>query len=111
MKIRIASLRAGDNSISEKLSPGELGLDPENYQHPVWITGSIDSGGHLYRARLHVETVRDCVCDRCAVDFEMDMELDLQVHIMLRSPRDKDEAETEGLLFVGARDNEIDFRL
>jgi uncharacterized metal-binding protein YceD (DUF177 family) len=108
MKLRIPSLTMGSNPLNETLNPKALGLEEENFQKPVLISGEAVCDEYKIDVRLQIETDGDFVCFRCAGEFVRHFSLDTRLLVMLRAPEDGEEEETEGLLFVSGNVTEVD---
>lgn len=107
MILRLATLKEGENQIRETVQPSDYDLNPEVFDSPIKIDGIVDFGDTMLDVRLNVSTAGKYHCDRCAIDFVRPFELNVRVHVMRRDPEDQDEAETEGLLFIGAHGTEF----
>ncbi len=110
MILRLSELKEGKNFLEESLTPEELQLDKRIYRDPVTVSGTVDFNEHLLVLRLHVKTRGLFTCDRCALEFYRDFNPAVNLHILRREPRDRDEEETEGLAFMSVRATEVDLR-
>ncbi len=108
MKLRLASLREGLSTLEETVRADELGLDEEVFAWPVEVTGAVHSDERMLDIRIHLSTKYRCLCDRCAVDFERTFEVDTRVLAVRREAQDFHEEESEGLIYIGDRAEEID---
>ena len=108
MKIRLPSLREGENPLNEKLDAKVLGLDEEIFKSPVYVTAIAVFDGQMVDVRMSIKTSGSYVCDRCAEDFIRDFDVESRVVVLTRDSQDIDEEEAEGLITIGARGTEAD---
>ncbi|MBZ0264344.1 DUF177 domain-containing protein [bacterium] len=107
MNIRIPALKEGQNPLSESLTPEEVGLDVEYFKSPISLEGELIFDEHMISINADIHTVGEYICDRCAIDFKRDFDVELHLHVLRREAQDQDEREAEGLMFISQHANEF----
>ncbi len=108
MKIRVASLKEGLNTVEETVSAAEAGLEESHFHEPLTITGEVSNDERMIDVRLHATVTGTFTCDRCAEEFTRTSDIDLRVMVFRRDAADPSEEETDGMLFIGERGETID---
>jgi len=81
MIIKLYELRKSGISIIEaEKNPSELGLSQTVFLKPIEIKIVLENAGELINADFHLSTYCHRVCDRCVVEFE----LEIDAHHLMR---------------------------
>ncbi len=75
MIIKLHDLRKGPNEIVIAGVPEELELPVKVFARPVEVKLILEEIGGLIKADFLLKTVTRQICDRCAADFEMPLEV------------------------------------
>ena len=106
MKIKIHGLRKGINEFSLMGDPSELNLPEQMFKHPVEIWLSLEDVGDLINAEYRFTTLTEQICDRCAREFELPLNVRGRMYFIPDSGHDA--PEQDGVKYFHPYHPEVD---
>ena len=82
MKIKLHNLSGGPREFPVAGEPDELGLPVDIFPSPVEVRLRVEETGDLITADFHIHAVTRQVCDRCAIEFEMPLEVQHRMYFI-----------------------------
>ena len=97
MKIRIESLKDGENRWTESVEPFELNLDTSTYTQPVNVKLDVEKRSGKILVSVHVSTQGRYICDRCGEEFDREVSGDCRIIFIRRENTFPGEVEWDDL--------------
>ena len=88
MKIKLHRLPPGKSLISDSADPATLGLPPDFFNHPIRVEIELEDLGNLINADYSFKTSCAALCDRCAREFNLELESQGRLFFMTGSGKE-----------------------